>query len=80
MNLVVGTIIRFEEAVFTGSYKKPKFSHTAIHTVKIIKESYGSLRGQHSFTLEVIESTKRSKGDIFRKMGRIWKLRNISLP
>ncbi len=70
MNLTAGTIVKFEEAIFTGSYKKPKFSHTATHTVRILRESYGARRGQHSFTLEVIESTERRRGEVFRKMGR----------
>lgn len=70
MNLTVGTIIKFEEAIFTGSYKKPEFSHTATHVVRILRESYGARKGQHSFSLEVIESTERNKGGVFRKMGR----------
>lgn len=69
-NIVKGTVLKFEEAIFNGSWKKPKFSHTAIHTVKVTKESYGSSKGQHSFTLEVIDSTERKVGETFRKMGR----------
>lgn len=69
-NIVTGTIFSFEEAVFTGTYPKSKFSHNANHTVKVLKESYGGKRGQHSFTLEVIESDEKRTGEIFRKMGR----------
>jgi hypothetical protein len=70
MNIVKGTILKFEEPIFIGSYPKVKFSYNAIHTVEVIKDSYGSLKGQHSFTLKVIESTEKLVGDTFRKMGR----------
>lgn len=70
MNIVVGTVFRFTEAVFYGKYPRAKYSHDESHTVECIKESYGSLRGQHSFTLKVIESDSKQVGEVFRRLGR----------
>lgn len=51
-NCVVGDHVRFERAIFSGSYKKPKFSHYELVTAKIVKDSYGEVKQQHTFTLE----------------------------
>lgn len=69
-NIVKGTVFTFEENIFTGSHRKPKFSHTETHTVEVVDDSYGGKRGQHSFKLKVIESDGRQAGEVFRKMGR----------
>ena len=53
-----GDEIRFERAVFTGSYKKPRFSHNETICGKIINESYGTKCGQHTFTILQTDGTK----------------------
>lgn len=50
-DVVKGDHIRFSKAVFLGSFKKPKFSHYQTITAQVIKESYGSQKQQHTFTL-----------------------------
>ena len=60
MNLTIGTIIKFTEAVFTGIYPKAKYSHDRTITGTIIKDSYGSKTGQHTFTIEVTECDDES--------------------
>lgn len=48
---VVGDKVRFERAVFSGSFKKPKFERFELVTGEIIKDSYGEVKQQHTFTL-----------------------------
>jgi len=47
----VGDYVFFEKAVFTGSYRKPKFSHLKKEEGLIIKDSYGAKKQQHTFTI-----------------------------
>jgi hypothetical protein len=53
MNLTAGTKIKIEEPVFAGSWKRPKYAGDRTIVGTIIKDSYGDLRGQHTFTIEV---------------------------
>lgn len=55
---VTGDHVRFERAVFTGSFKSPKFSHFEIVTGKIVADSYGAEKQQHTFTLELPNGSK----------------------
>lgn len=52
---VVGDEVRFERATFTGSYCNAKFSGFELVTGKIIRDSYGRDKQQHTFTLELAE-------------------------
>lgn len=56
-DLVAGDVIRFEEKVWGGSYRSPRLLGTRKVTARILKESYGKGTGQHTFTLEVLESS-----------------------
>lgn len=56
---VVGDEVRFERAVFTGSYRKPQFDGFVKITGKIIKDSYGKDKQQHTFTLELVDGSKQ---------------------
>ncbi len=55
-DVVVGDIILFEENVWEGPYKRPKLAGTRKIIAKVINDSYGELKQQHTFTLRVIES------------------------
>ena len=55
-DVVAGDEIEFTEAVFGGSYRKPRFLGERIVRARVIKESYGTDKQQHTFSLEVIES------------------------
>ena len=66
-----------EKPYFQGSYRKPKFIGKQVMKVKVLRHSYGSDKGQHTFTLEVIDvvesletSQAHVKGDTFRIKGR----------
>lgn len=60
---VTGDHVRFERAVFTGSFRKPKFSHMETVEGEIIADSYGRDKQQHTFTLRLVDgSTTRIKG------------------
>ena len=74
-NLVVGSEITFTEGVFGGSYRSAK--HLGDRTIhgRIVRESYGGKRGQHTFTIEVIGCTGEaaeavSKRKTIRRLGR----------
>lgn len=50
-SVVEGDEIRFERAVFTGHFKRAKFSHFELITGKVVAESYGAEKQQHTFTI-----------------------------
>jgi len=69
----VGDEICFERAVFSGSFKKPKFDGFKIVKAKIIKDSYGRDKQQHTFTLELEDGeTTLIKGRNLYK-NRVWR-------
>ena len=61
---VMGDEVRFERATFIGSFRNAKFSGFEQITGKIIRDSYGRDRQQHTFTLEL------SDGSIMTIKGR----------
>ena len=74
-DIVEGDILIFVEAVFTGSFRNPKYvgDRTILATVK--KESYGADKGQHTFTLivhdcEGINANEILAKDTIRRKGR----------
>lgn len=56
-DVVTGDTIRFTEAVFSGSFRNPKCLGERTITAKVVNDSYGEFKQQHTFTLVVIEST-----------------------
>lgn len=60
-DVVVGDEIEFSESVFGKGYfgkfsKSPKFLGKRIIRAKVVKDSYGKSKQQHTFTLVVLES------------------------
>ena len=55
-DVVVGDIILFTEGVFSGSHRKPKHLGDREIIAKVLKDSYGEAKQQHTFTLQIIES------------------------
>ena len=53
---VTGDTILFTEAVFGGSYRKPKFLGDRRIAARIVGDSYGAEKQQHTFRLEIIDS------------------------
>jgi hypothetical protein len=56
-DVCAGDTIRFTEAVFAGSYRKPKYIGERQIVASVVRDSYGACKQQHTFTLEVIESS-----------------------
>ena len=74
-DLIVGMKIKIEEPVFGGSFRNPKFLGNREYIAEIIKDSYGGLRGQHTFTLEVEKAAGINAEELilkkkFRRKGR----------
>jgi hypothetical protein len=60
---VVGDEVAFEKAVFIGSFRRPKFAGMELVVGKIIADSYGYQKQQHTFTLLLPNGEKlRIKG------------------
>lgn len=51
-----GDVILFTESVFGGSHRRPKYLGERRIVARVIGDSYGSVRQQHTFTLEVLVS------------------------
>jgi len=72
-DVVVGDQIEFIEGVFVGSYKRPRHVGDRTIIANVVKDSYGSDRQQHTFTLVVIESSGHdpvAQGSKIRRKGR----------
>jgi hypothetical protein len=50
---VTGDEVRFERATFSGSFRNAKFAGFERITGKIINDSYGRDKQQHTFTIEL---------------------------
>ena len=60
---VVGDEVKFERAVYTGTYPNAKFSHDETIEAVVISDSYGEQKQQHTFTLLLPNGKKtRIKG------------------
>jgi hypothetical protein len=55
-DVVTGDHIRFTEAVFGGSFRKPRFEGIRTVDALVVNDSYGIHKQQHTFTLEVTRS------------------------
>lgn len=55
---VLGDDVSFDRAIFTGSYKKPKFAGFERVIGKIVGESYGAAKQQHTFTIQLPDGSK----------------------
>lgn len=53
---VQGDRVRFVEAVFGGSWRKPVFEGRRVIEAEIVNESYGQDKQQHTFSLRVTAS------------------------
>lgn len=73
-DVVVGDEICFEQAKFSGSFRNAKFEGFEKIEGKVIRDSYGSEKQQHTFTLELkdgselkIKGRNLYKNGVFRK-------------
>jgi hypothetical protein len=82
----VGDEVKFEMATFTGSHSKPKFNGFVIVEAKIINDSYGKDKQQHTFTLlhkdgtkQLIKGRNLYRNGLFRKPWKDENERNKTL-
>lgn len=60
---VTGDEVRFSQAMFSGSFRKPKFAGYRLITGVIVNDSYGQDKQQHTFTLKLEDgSSLKIKG------------------
>lgn len=62
----VGDIIQFSEGVFGGSHRKPRFLGERMITARIIRDSYGQAKQQHTFSLDLIACEGIRADDVLR--------------
>ena len=68
-SLVLGDIVEWTEAVFSGSWRRPTYVGDRSVRGRIVSESYGST-GQHTFTIEVHTSEGEDPIDPGKKIRR----------
>ena len=71
----IGDEVIFNEGVFGGSFRSPKFLGNRAIRARIVKDSYGETRGQHTFTLEIVAASGYDSGELapgsrIRRKGR----------
>jgi hypothetical protein len=72
-DVCAGDRVRFERATFTGSRLSPKFAGFEQITAIVLRESYGSEKQQHTFTLLLEDGTEtRIKGRNLYRNG-VWR-------
>jgi len=72
-DVVVGDTIAFKEGVFVGSYRNPSFLSEREIIARVVKDSYGADKQQHTFTMTVLESAGYDPlptGKSIRRKGR----------
>lgn len=74
-DVVAGDDILWTEGVFGGSYRKPKFLGVRRIAGRVLADSYGAGRQQHTLTIEVLWSDGEAPEDEGAKIRR--KGRNI---
>ena len=55
---VVGDEVSFERATFSGSFRNAKFAGYELVQGKVVAESYGRDKQQHTFTIETLDGSK----------------------
>lgn len=69
----IGDLVMFKEAVFSGKYPNAKYEGDRRILALIESDSYGSQKGQHTFSLYVLDSDgidEYSYGEKIRRKGR----------
>ena len=72
-DVVTGDRIRFDEAVFGGSHRRPSFLGIRTIEAEVVADSYGEGKQQHTFSMVVLESSGVSAvkpGERIRRKGR----------
>lgn len=60
-DVVKGDDICFAEAIFGGSFRNPYFNHLNLVIGKVVNDSYGKDKQQHTFTIMLLDGSKKLK-------------------
>lgn len=55
---VIGDEVSFERATFSGGFRNAKFDGFELVQGKIVNDSYGRDKQQHTFTIELLDGSK----------------------
>lgn len=75
-DVCVGDTIFFQEVIWGGTYRKPKAIGTRDISAKVLRDSYGVKKQQHTFSLEVISCNTEQEennilyGKVIKRKGR----------
>lgn len=72
-DVVTGDTIKFSEAVFGGSFRRPSYLGDREIVAIVVKDSYGASKQQHTFSMVVKKSSGEQplkKGQKIRRKGR----------
>ena len=61
-DVATGDQVIFARATFTGSYKRPRFAGIEVISGKVVADSYGKAKQQHTFSIKTREGSLRIKG------------------
>lgn len=53
-DVVAGDRIRFTEAVFGGTFRRPQYIGDRTVEAEVLRDSYGKVEQQHTFTIRII--------------------------
>lgn len=56
-DVVTGDVIEFSEAVFGGSHRRPQYLGDRLVQARVLRDSYGADRQQHTFTILILASS-----------------------
>lgn len=72
-DVCAGDIIMFEKDIFTGHYKRAKYSHKRTIIGEVLRDSYGTKKQQHTFILRIIWDSDKAyfKDQELRVKGRV---------
>ena len=73
-----GCTLTIEKDYFTGGWRKPTYDGKAVLKVKVLKHSYGLKKGQHTFTVQVLDIIK-SDSDQTHKVGENFRIKGRNL-
>ena len=74
-------LITFKKKYFVGTIKKPKFAGYQILKAIVKKNSYGKLKNQHTFTIEVLDVIEEKFGFVVatKKQGEVFLIKGRNL-
>lgn len=61
-DVATGDQVIFARATFEGSYKRPRFAGIEVISGKVVADSYGKAKQQHTFTISTSKGSMRIKG------------------